>query len=40
MAATEDKRKFVVVRPYTRVVNGKTIKVEKHVRSTPCPKSA
>jgi hypothetical protein len=35
MAKTEDGKKIVPVRPYTKVVNGKKVKVSGHRRSTP-----
>ena len=35
MAKTEDGKKIVPVKPYTRKVNGKPIKVRRHCRSTP-----
>lgn len=35
MAETKKGNKVVVVKPYTRVQDGKTIEVPKHDRSTP-----
>jgi hypothetical protein len=35
MAKTNDGKKIVVVKPYTRVVDGKKVKVPEHRRSTP-----
>ena len=35
MAKTGEDKKIVPVKPYTRKVNGKTVKVKRHRRSTP-----
>lgn len=35
MAKTKDGKKIVPVKPYTRKVGGKTVKVPGHRRSTP-----
>lgn len=35
MAKTEDGKKIVPVKPYTRKQNGETVKVRRHRRSTP-----
>lgn len=35
MAKTNKGKKVVPVKPYTRKVGGKTIRVKKHKRSTP-----
>jgi hypothetical protein len=35
MAKTNEGKKIVPVAPYTRVVNGKKVKVSGHRRSTP-----
>lgn len=35
MAKTEDGKKIVPVKPYTRVVSGKVVHVDRHRRSTP-----
>ncbi len=34
MARTKGDKKIVYVRPYTKKVNGKLVKVDKHYRST------
>lgn len=34
-AKTDKGKKVVPVKPYSRKVNGKTIKVKRHKRSTP-----
>jgi hypothetical protein len=38
MAKTEDGKKIVPVKPYTREVNGKKVEVKRHRRSTPTEK--
>jgi hypothetical protein len=35
MAKTEKGKKIVTVKPYTKVVDGKKVKVKPHRRSTP-----
>ena len=35
MAKTEKGKKVVPVKPYNRKVNGKSVKVKRHKRSTP-----
>ena len=35
MAKTEKEKKIVSVKPYKRKVNGITVKVKRHRRSTP-----
>jgi hypothetical protein len=35
MAKTDDGKKIVSVKPYTREVNGKPVRVRPHRRSTP-----
>jgi len=35
MAKTEKGKKVVPVKPYTRKVDGKKVKVKRHKRSTP-----
>lgn len=35
MAKTKNGKKIVPVKPYTRTVNGKKVKVSGHRRSTP-----
>jgi len=35
MAKTEEGKKVVPVKPYRRKVNGKTVSVKRHKRSTP-----
>jgi hypothetical protein len=35
MAKTREGKKIVPVKPYTKQVNGKTVKVDGHRRSTP-----
>lgn len=35
MAKTQQGKKIVPVKPYTRVVNGKPVQVAPHRRSTP-----
>jgi len=35
MAKTEKGKKIVPVKPYTKKVNGKPVKVDGHRRSTP-----
>ncbi len=35
MAKTQEGKKVVPVKPYTRKVNGKPVSVKRHKRSTP-----
>lgn len=35
MAKTDKGKKVVPVKPYTRKVNGKKVRVKRHKRSTP-----
>lgn len=35
MAKTEGGKKIVPVKPYTRIVGGKVVQVDRHRRSTP-----
>lgn len=35
MAKTEKGKKIVHVKPHTKIVNGKKVKVPEHFRSTP-----
>ena len=35
MAKTQEGKKFVPVKPYTREVDGKKVTVRRHDRSTP-----
>jgi len=35
MAKTEEGKKVVPVKPYTRKVNGQRVRVKRHKRSTP-----